>query len=87
MSGDQLYVAADETLFVYKMSDLGSPIAAYPLGGDCNSCIISDNRIYLGGRFGLLVFEKSSSISAEPLTPVTTLKIKRNIIQILDLRH
>lgn len=23
LSGDQLYVAADETLFVYKVSDLG----------------------------------------------------------------
>ena len=57
MSGDTLYVAADETLFVYKVSNLGSPIAEYPLGGNSITSIISDNRLYLGGYFGYLVFE------------------------------
>ena len=57
MSGDTLYVAADETLFVYKVSNLGSPIAEYALGGNCITSIICDNRLYLGGYFGYLVFE------------------------------
>jgi hypothetical protein len=48
------------------------------------SCIISDKRLYLGGTFGYLVFEKTFFNSAEPLTRVTTSRFKRIIKKILD---
>ena len=35
LSGDRLYTAVDETLYVYSMSDHTSTIATYQLGGDC----------------------------------------------------
>jgi hypothetical protein len=62
LSGDRLYKAADETLFVYSMSERTSPIATYPLGSSCDSGIIVDDRFYLGGR-NLYVFEVSTSLS------------------------
>jgi len=49
LSGDRLYTERDKTLLLCSMNDLSSSIATYPLGGQCYSAIISDNRLYLGG--------------------------------------
>ena len=71
LSGDRLYTAADETLYVYSMSDHTSPIATYQLGGElCDSGIITDNHLYLSdGRNKLRVFIVTTSLS-QPLVPV-----------------
>ena len=53
LSGDKLYTAADETLYVYLVSDITSPIATYLLGGECFSAIISGYHLYVGGRYYL----------------------------------
>ena len=56
LSRDRLYTAADKTLYVYSMSDLTSPIATYPLGGECHSGMIIDDRLYLAGFKKLHIF-------------------------------
>jgi hypothetical protein len=53
LSGDKLYTAADSTLYVYLMSDITSPIATYSLTDECYSGIISENFLYLGGKYYL----------------------------------
>ena len=69
LSGDRLYTAAGESLYVYSMSDHTSPIATYQLGGFCYSCIIAENHLYLGGfRKKLHVFEVTTSFT-QPLIP------------------
>jgi hypothetical protein len=69
LGGDRLYTTADETLFVYSMSDHTSPIATYQLGDECYSGIITDNHLYLGGDEKLHVFKVTSSLT-QPLIPV-----------------
>ena len=68
--GDRLYTEADETLYVYSMDDLTSPSATYPLGNWCFSGLITDNRLYLGATFELLIFEVTTFLT-EPLKQVT----------------
>jgi hypothetical protein len=52
-SGDKLYTAVAKTLYVYIFSELTSPIATYSLSNECMSSMISDNRLYLGGKYYL----------------------------------
>jgi serine/threonine protein kinase len=80
--GDRLYTAADKTLHVYSLSDLTSPIATYPLGGNCDSALITENRLYLGGWCNLHIFEVTPSLT-EPLTPVTQIPTKTYVTKIL----
>ena len=70
LNGDRLYTERGKNLYVYSLSDLYSPIATYPLGGQCFSAIITDNCLYLGGGYEKLhIFEVSDSIS-QPLKQV-----------------
>jgi hypothetical protein len=41
LNGDRMYTERDKNLHVYSLSDLYSPIATYPLGGQCLSGIIT----------------------------------------------
>ena len=77
-----MYTEADETLYVYSFSDLTSPSATYPLGDKCNSALITDNRLYLGGNNELHIFEVTPSLT-EPLTPVTKIPTKSYVNKIL----
>jgi hypothetical protein len=70
LSEDKLYTAADVTLYVYSVGDFTSPSASYPLDDICNSALITENRLYLGGCKSLHIFEVTPSLT-EPLTPVT----------------
>jgi hypothetical protein len=83
LSGDRLYTEADETLYVFSMSDHRSPIATYPLGGRCYSAMIIDDRLYLGAN-NLYVFKVSTSLT-QPLTPVTEITTKYYVKKILRL--
>jgi hypothetical protein len=85
LSGDRLYTAAGETLYVYSMSgDLRSPIYTYPLGGECRSGLIIDDRLYLGGD-DLHIFHifKVSPFLTQSLTRVTDITTKRLVLKIL----
>ena len=81
LSEDRLYTAADETLYVYSMSDHTSPIATYQLGGGCYSGIMSDNYLYLGG-WKLHVFEVTTSLT-QPLVPVKVINTDDQVKKIL----
>ena len=81
LSGDRLYTAADETLYVYSMSDLRSPIATYPLGGWCYSGMIIDDSLYLGAD-NLYVFKVTASLT-QPLTKVTDITTIMHVKKIL----
>jgi hypothetical protein len=74
LNGDRLYTVENKTLYVYSLSDLSSPIATYPhlRGQSYYSCIITDNRLYLGGGRGLHIFEVNNS-STQPLKRVTVI--------------
>ena len=46
LSGDKLYTASGNTLYVYLVSDTTAPIATYSLSAECYSGMISDVRLY-----------------------------------------
>jgi hypothetical protein len=73
--GERLYTEADETLYVYSLSDITSPCATYQSACECYSGLITENRLYLGGIHWLQIFEVTPSLS-EPLMPVTKIPIK-----------
>jgi len=74
LSGDRLYTYADETLYVYSMSDFKTPIDTKQLSDKCYSGMsIDDNHLYLGGTNKLHVFKVAYSDSEPPLTPVKTI--------------
>ena len=77
-----MYTEADETLFVYSVSDLNSSSATYPLGNKCYSALITDNRLYIGGDYELNIFEVTSSLT-EPLKPVIKIHNLHYIFKIL----
>jgi hypothetical protein len=77
-----LYTEVDKTLNVYSVGDLTSPSATYPLGGQCGSGLITENRLYLGGHYKLHIFEVTPSLT-EPLTPVTQIPTKSYVYKIL----
>ena len=86
LNGDKLYTAADKTLYVYLVSDTTSPIATYSLSKVCFSCIIIDNRLYLGGRGYLEIFDLKTSLS-QPLRSVTQIKTKNQVHKLLRVGH
>jgi hypothetical protein len=86
LNGDRLYTEADNTLYVYSKSHHTSPIATYPLGGECFSGIIADNHFYLGGLNKLHVFEVTTSLTY-PLIPVKVIKTRDRKLKILRVGH
>jgi hypothetical protein len=86
LSGDRLYTATDKTLYVYSMSDHTSHIATYQLSGDCYSCIIADNHLYLGGKIKLFIFEITTSLT-QPLIPVEVIETKYEVFKILRVKN
>jgi hypothetical protein len=68
------------------LSDLSSPIGTYPLGGECFSGIITDNRLYLVGWGKLHIFEVATSIT-HPLKLVTVIKTEFFVLKILRAGH
>jgi len=48
ISEDKLYGGSNSNLYIYSLSDLTSPIATIPIER-IFSCILIDNRLYLGG--------------------------------------
>ena len=49
LCGDRLYTYADETLYVYSMSDLTNPIFTKKLSDKIYSGVMIDDHLYLGG--------------------------------------
>jgi hypothetical protein len=86
LSGDKLYTAADKTLYVYLLSDITSPVVTYSLCSECNSGMISDNRLYLGGCFYFKIYELTTSLT-QPLTPVAEITTKSYVYKILRVGH
>jgi hypothetical protein len=86
LNGDRLYTGRGYNLYVYSLSDLSSPIATYPLGDRCFSGIINDNRLYLGGKKKLHIFEVTTSIT-QPLMPVTVIPNESYVFIILRAGH
>jgi hypothetical protein len=83
LNGDRLYTERGKNLYVYSLSDLYSPIATYPLGGECYSGIITDNRLYLGGgEKKLHIFEVSDS-TTQPLKQVKFIDTAHCVFKIL----
>ena len=86
LSGDRLYTETDETLKVFLLSDLTSPIAIYQVDCVCFSGIIADNHIYIGGDKKLQVFEMNTSLT-QPLLPVKVIDTKESVFKILRAGH
>jgi hypothetical protein len=82
LNEDRLYTEIGDNLYVYSLSDLYYPIATYPLGGTCRSGIITDNRLYLGGKKKLHVFEVSTFIS-QPLKQIEVIDTADYVNKIL----
>ena len=51
LSGDRLYTAADENLYVYSLSDHTTPLFTYQVGERCRSGLITGSHLYLGGGY------------------------------------
>ena len=86
LNGDRLYTEKGSKLYVYALSNLSSPIASYPLGDKCYSGIITENRLYLGGRKKLNIFEVTDSIT-EPLILVKVIATRSSTNKILRVAH
>jgi hypothetical protein len=71
LCGDRLYTFADETLYVYSMSDLKTPIETYQGRDKCDSGMITDDHLYLGGASKLRVFKVATSPTEPALAQVT----------------
>ena len=82
LNGDRLYTVKGINLYVYSVSDLSFPIATYPLVSWSCSGIISDNRLYLGGKGKLNIFRVTASIT-QPLIPVTVIDTASSVYKIL----
>jgi hypothetical protein len=86
LSEDRLYTVADQTLYVYSMSDHTSPIATYQLASEKYfSGIIANNHLYLGGR-NLQVFEMTASIT-QPLITLRVIDTRSCVFKILRVGH
>jgi hypothetical protein len=78
-----LYTTANNTLGVYSLSDLASPIATYGLGCNCFSGLIFENQLYLTGFKSIVfVFDVTSS-NDQPLIPVTRIYPTSRVLKIL----
>ena len=87
LSEGRLYTAADETLYVYSMSDYTFPICTYQLGGHCESGIITNSHLYLGGGKGKLhVFELTISLTQE-LNSVNLINTIQSVLKILRVGY
>jgi hypothetical protein len=73
LSRDKLYTYADETLYVYSMSDFTTPIDTKKLSDKCYSGMSIDDHLYLGGTNKIHVFKVAYSHSEPPLTQVKTI--------------
>jgi hypothetical protein len=72
LHGDRLYTEAGETLYVYSVADVSSPLATFPLDDHCFSGIICDSRLYLGTEnMKLHIFEVTSSPTSPQQPPLT----------------
>ena len=81
-----MYTESGGTLYVYSLSDLKSPLATYKLVGGCNSGIIADNYLYLGGHYTIHVFELTTFL-IEPLIPFKIIGTKESVVKILRAGH
>jgi hypothetical protein len=86
LNGEKLYAVANETLYVYLMIDTTSPVATYSLSSDCYSGEIFNNRLYLGGKNYLDIFDITTSL-VQPLTPVTKITTKGWVYKVLSVGH
>ena len=78
-----MYTFANNTLYVYIVSDLASPIGTYGRRDLCFSGMTSDDRLYLGGESKLRIFKVASSLNQPPLTPVIVVSTKKAVIKIV----
>jgi len=86
LNEDRLYTERGNNLYVYSFSDLSCPIATYPLGSGCRSCIIYDNRLYLGEDKKLHIFEVNLS-NSQPLMLVTVIETASSVVKIFRVGH
>ena len=82
LSEDRLYTVANETLYVYSMNKLKSPIATYQLASDCDTGMIINERLYLGGHRSLCVFKVTDSLT-RPLKQLKYISTYRDPNKIL----
>jgi hypothetical protein len=82
LSGDRIYTTVNGTLYVYSLSDHASPIATFHVGGRCFSCILIDNRLYLGGLENLIVLDVTTSLT-EPLTTANVIDTHGSVFKLL----
>jgi len=87
LSEDRLYIAIDNILYVYLLSDLTMPIANYQVctEGWIVSSLIDGNHLYIGGR-NLHVFEITCSLS-QPLKPLPDIITKFFVNKMLRVGH
>ena len=83
LTDDRLYAASNENLYVYSLSDFTSPISTIPISQErsLKSCIIIDDRLYLGGE-NIHVFKVTASL-AQPLLPLTVIPTEEEVLKIL----
>ena len=64
LSGDRLYTSAEQTLYVYSLSDFTSPIATDRVYYNCWSGLITNDLLFLGeGSSNIIVYKLSRSIA------------------------
>jgi WD40 repeat protein len=86
LSRKNLYTSVDKTLYVYKGSDLNSPIATYDLPAKCWTGLTDKNYLFLGGKTSnIFIYEISSSDKKRPLNRKVTIQTKQPVFKIIKL--
>jgi hypothetical protein len=87
LCGDRLYTEAGATLSVYSVSDPTSPVVIYQTYvGYCNSGIISDNHLYLGGCEKVRVYKVTTDFT-QPLILVKVVETESWVHKLLRVGH
>ena len=81
-----MLTAVDETLYIFSLSDLKSPIDTFQLDGKFFSAIIIDNYLFLGGDGKLQIFKVTTSIT-QPLVIVKVINTQRGVLKILRVGY
>ena len=87
LNEDLLYTEVDKTLYIYSESNLSAPIASYKIDCNCYSCIIADNKLFLGGEKALYVFKVTAALLKQPLELLKKITTEDRVNKLLRVNH
>lgn len=82
-----MYTEVDKNLYVYSTNNLSAPIASYKIDSHCYSCIIADNKLFLGGEKRIYVFKVTAALLKQQLELVKKITTESRVKKLLRVNH